>query len=168
MRANYSVKWNAAVSPHRDRDFLTDEEVLRWGEEYTNRRMVVFCPRLPDIESYYVQAEHLATIYAQPIDQVREVRDAIVAANVDDLRAIFRSKRQDANRKFWVDGAGPATDALWPPDQPASPGTTLGKRLLPRINEEFANQFGRRENLFDQACERLSQELRDFLHVNDI
>jgi hypothetical protein len=148
---------------HRDRDFLTDDEIARWGADFTNRDMRVFCPPLCDIENYYVDADHLATMYGQPVGAIRIALQQVMDEMVAELRGLFRSKRQEANKRFWADGGGPATDVLWPPDREVSAELAMGKKLLARVNESFSNLYGQRINLFRAPSRLLARELREFL-----
>lgn len=150
---------------HRDRDFLTEDELQRWGLDYTNRNMHVFSPRLPDIESYYVTPEHIAQVYGRPEADAEAALHRVFDAIGPELRGIFRSKRQEANRKFWADGGGPATDDLWPPAQAVTDEFALGKRVMSRLNDDVPATFGRRENLAGAPSLALSQELLGFLGV---
>lgn len=152
-----------AIIVHRDRDFLTDHEVVIWGDEYSKRGMHVFCPRLPDVESYFVTPEHLSVVYGQPVEAIEAELDTLIAAMDVELRVAFRNKRQEANRKYWIDGGGPATDVMWPPAVRATREQLMGKKLLPRVNEQFAATFGQRENVYGRASALLEQELLQFL-----
>lgn len=145
---------------HRDRDFLTDIEIKRWGEEFTNRGMELFCPNLPDIESYYVTSEHVMSIYEISETDANDSINEILTANAESLRAKFREKRRQANLAFWRDGGGPATDDLWPPTNPASPDTALGKEVMKKVNEKPPHATGQRKNLFALASKKLVDELQ--------
>jgi ABC-type ATPase involved in cell division len=148
---------------HRDRDFLTDDEVRTWGEEYRNRGMQVFCPRLADIESYFVTDAHVSRVYETPVDIVQQHMNEIRTIISAQMRNKFVEKRREAILKFWRDGGGPATDDLWPPDTPMQPEMILGKLLLPRINEEMPRRLGQRRNLLAVPSEELVGEFGAFV-----
>jgi hypothetical protein len=148
---------------HRDNDFLTPEEIDRWGEEYRRRGMAIFCPSLPDIESYYARGEHVGSVYNISDNDANRLLSEICTQNEAKFRGKFRDKRRNANLAFWRDGGGPATDELWAPVDPPSERTTLGKDLIPRINEEFPRVYGERRNLFSRPSASLVAELREFL-----
>jgi ABC-type ATPase involved in cell division len=144
---------------HRDRDFLTEEEITKWGTEFTNRGMTVWCPTLPDIESYYVTPEHVATVYGLLPQAASTDLDNLINSQGEKLRVKFREKRRQAIQQFWKDGGGPATDQLWPPETAPSPETTLGKEIIPRVNEHFGGLHPPRRNLYSVPNERLSAEI---------
>ncbi|MFN7156718.1 MAG: ATP-dependent nuclease [Acidovorax sp.] len=153
---------------HRDRDFLVDEEIAKWSEPYVKEGMEIFCPRLPDMESYYVLADHFAEIYGIDKDIAEEYIADISRENLDRFRKKFREKRRDAVKKFWVDGGGPATEALWPNDEGTNINRILGKELLPKLNALGQNRYGFARNLFATPSTDLSREIKDFLDAHNL
>lgn len=148
---------------HRDRDFLVDEEIHKWSEPYKKEGMKIFCPHLPDMESYYVQAEHFAKTYKIAIDIAENHISEIAHENSEKFRKKFREKRRDAVKKFWVDGGGPATETLWPNDEEANINRILGKELLPKLNALGQKSYGYSRNLFENPSNQFVQEIREFL-----
>lgn len=148
---------------HRDRDFLVDEEIKKWSEPYEKEGMKVFCPHLPDMESYYVLAEHFAQAYGTAPEVAAEHIAEIVHENTDKFRKKFREKRRDAIKKFWVDGGGPATEVLWPDNEGANSDRLLGKELLPKLNALGQNKYNWARNLFANPSPKLAQEIKEFL-----
>lgn len=148
---------------HRDRDFLTEKEIEMWGKEYINRGMKIFCPELPDMESYYVLDEHLAKIYDIEVEQAAENLNKIRADITNEMRKKFKDKRRQAILDFWRDGGGPETETLWPPDEPLTPKTTLGKLLVSRVNDIFPKNFGNRKSIYGTPSKRLMEELKALL-----
>src|SRR5690606_7875844 len=74
---------------HRDRDFLVEEELNKWGEEYVNKGMKIFCPPYCDVEAYHGTADHIALIYEINIDQAQQI-----------LNDILENKREEFKSKF--------------------------------------------------------------------
>lgn len=148
---------------HRDRDFLNDNEINTWGREYTNRGMSIFCPRLNDIESHFVDVDHIARVYEQSLEDVTEQVDIIRNNIAVEMRGKFREKRREAIAKFWRDGGGPATDELWPENEPMTDERMLGKIVIKKLNEELPKVFGSRKNLMGRASHLLEAELRALL-----
>ncbi|WP_081643298.1 ATP-dependent nuclease [Sphingobium bisphenolivorans] len=151
---------------HRDRDFLTDTEVDRWAEPYEKLGLSIFCPVLPDIESYYVTEEHVTKIYEKvdPKDvslAVAQANDAVEA----EMRRKFKDKRQQANLHFWRDGGSPRTEDLWDKDAPMKEEFTLGKLLLPHVNSKIREIAPTGKDLFKVPSSRLVDELARFLKL---
>src|SRR5699024_6844718 len=86
---------------HRDRDFLSDEELDIWGELYTSRGISVFSPPLCDTESYVCTEEHIASTLDLDPSSVRDLRDTIISNRLTDFRSKFVNKRQYANANIW-------------------------------------------------------------------
>jgi AAA15 family ATPase/GTPase len=145
---------------HRDRDYLIDDEINRWGEAYEKKGMRIFCPALQDIESYYVSSNHLSRVYAKPVEEISALRGEIVGRIAASMRSKFRDKRQEANLKFWRDGGSPRTEELWPEQDLPSEANIFGKLLEPRINEEFGKNFGRQRGIYKQPSTELIEELK--------
>lgn len=151
---------------HRDRDFLIDDEIERWGTDYRNRGMAIFCPRLSDMESYYILPSHIAQVYEVELEKSKEVIDEIFNEKRDDLRKKFVDKRRDAIKKYWQDGGGPATAELWPEDELPNAERALGKEVLAKFNGISQVKFGSRKNLFLKPSADLMEELKVFLKEN--
>jgi ABC-type branched-subunit amino acid transport system ATPase component len=154
------------VVVHRDRDFLTDHEMQAWGTEYRNRGCLVFSPQLPDMESYYVTAEHLSEVYGIGEEDAKAQLILIFESMHSKLRQKFMDKRRDANLKYWRDGGGPASDQMWPEASPVTTEVALGKEVLSKVNEVFGGLYGGRRNPFDLPSKRLSEELSEFFLSN--
>ncbi len=148
---------------HRDRDFMTHEEIEKWGSDYINRGMHIFSPLLCDIESYHCTPPHVSRVYDISEEESREIVQDILERNIEDFRSKFRSKRQDANIKFWRDGGSPNTSDLWPNEEPATIERAYGKKLLSQLNEQLSNQPGGRRNLDSIPCRELRDELLECL-----
>ncbi|MDP9838076.1 putative ATPase [Neorhizobium huautlense] len=148
---------------HRDRDFLSDDEVEIWGKEYTNRGMTIFCPKLSDIESYYVQPKHIAETYLVSEEDAKQKIGSVISGIEDKLRKKFSEKRREAIQRYWKDGGGPATGNLWPDSTPPTEATILGKLLMSAVNEASHELFGRRENLNTLPSANLMKELNEML-----
>jgi ABC-type ATPase involved in cell division len=148
---------------HRDRDFLTDAEIEKWGAEYRNRGMRVFCPKFPDMESYYVSDAHVAEIYGVTTKDAADVLTPLRASLAVSMRGKFRKKRQQANLDFWRDGGSPRTEDLWPDAAEMTRETMLGKEMVSPINGAAQQAFGDRRNLFSVRSAELSAELNAFL-----
>lgn len=150
---------NPLIIVHRDRDFMTDEEVAIWGSEYINRDMVVFAPPLCDVEAYHCTPAHVAKVYELDEAEGQQIVQEEINRSVEAFRAKFRKKRQEANQRFWKDGGSPNTNELWPENEGANLARAYGKQLISNLNARLSNQPGGRRNL--EA--HVSQELMSLL-----
>lgn len=51
---------------HRDRDFLTQDELEEWSRIFVERDIETFCPSLCDTESYHATTAHIAEVTKPP------------------------------------------------------------------------------------------------------
>jgi ABC-type branched-subunit amino acid transport system ATPase component len=121
---------------HRDRDFLTDDELAEWASVFTERGIEVFCPRLCDTEAYHASAEHVASVTGISIGEAEKIRDEVIASWLPQLRTKHRDKRRAINRKY-LDGGAPRTDDLWPEDASPSDEVLYGKLLLTQMEKRL-------------------------------
>ncbi len=148
---------------HRDRDFMTDEEVNLWGADYRNRDMVVFSPPLCDVEAYHCTPTHVAAVYELDEVDAQQIVQEEISRCADAFRAKFRRKRQEANQKFWKDGGSPNTNELWPEDEGANLSRAFGKQLISNLNTRLSDQPGGRRNLEAHVSQELMSLLQDCL-----
>lgn len=154
---------NPIIVIHRDRDFMTDDEVNIWGADYIKREMVIFSPPLCDVETYHCTPAHVAKVYEFDNAQGQKIVQEEIDRSADDFRAKFRKKRQEANQKFWRDGGSPNTNELWPENEGANLARAYGKQLISNLNARLSGHAGGRRNLEAQVSDELMSLLRDCL-----
>lgn len=157
------------VFVHRDRDFLTEEELEKWSQPFRERGIKVFCPNLCDTESYCVTENHIASIAEKPLGDIKLLRDKVILENFKDLREKFCEKRRFANRKY-LDGGAPRTDTLWPPEEVYPDDRLLYGKLLKSMVEEALKRehlLARGGNLSDKPSTDLAKELEQALKDKD-
>lgn len=153
------------VFVHRDRDFLTKEELEEWSQPFQERGIKVFCPILCDTESYCATENHIASITGKPLDYIKLLRDKVISENFTELREKFCRKRRFANRNY-LDGGAPRTDTLWPPEEVYPDDCLLyGKLLEPKVEEALRREhlLARGETLRDKPSMDLVKELEQAL-----
>ena len=150
------------VIVHRDRDFLSDEEVDVWGQSFIDAGVTVFCPKLCDTEAYCASVDHVASVVSLTPEEVELLRKRVIANNIEKLRCKFREKRRFANGKLWKDGGAPATNELWPDGEPPAEEQIYGKLLLAEIHKELKQRqvVQRNFDLSVYPCQALANELR--------
>lgn len=159
------------VIVHRDRDFMTSEELERWSAPFLERGIVVFCPKLCDTESYCVIDSHVAAVTNKSLSDVKLIKDKVISDNVKDLRKSFVEKRRYANGKYNRDGGSPRTDDLWPPaDEHPSDYLLFGKLVKPMLEKELGRVGYLNKNVFlnSQPSEELAKELEQELNKLNI
>lgn len=149
---------------HRDRDFLTDQELEEWSRPFVDRGISVFCPPLCDTESYCVSEAHIALATDMDLADVKSLRDAVISENKDELRKKHREKRRFAN-KHYLDGGAPRTEELWPTTELPTEGCLYGKLLKAKMEEVLRKKglLSKGARLDDVASVELAEELRQVL-----
>ena len=91
---------------HRDRDFMTDAEVERLRKKYAldkTPNMRLFITRGCDIESYFVNPDHLAAATGKTSEEMRILIETILQTNMVDFVLAFREKREEIKRNIYKD-----------------------------------------------------------------
>lgn len=65
----------AKIVVHRDRDYLTDDEAKQWSTEIRNMKSEPFLTVGVDVESHFLNAEHLAELNGIDIDAMQRMLD---------------------------------------------------------------------------------------------
>ncbi|MFJ2315471.1 ATP-dependent nuclease [Glutamicibacter sp. NPDC087661] len=157
------------VSPrvlvHRDRDFLTDDELNIWSKVFLDRGIEVFCPPLCDTEAYHVTPEHIAGMTGLSVDQARRFREGVIAEWMPKLRAKHRDKRRTINRTY-LDGGAPLTESLWPAEADPTDEVLYGKLLLTQVQKKLREEkyLDTSTSLLDEPSGQLASELRKILN----
>lgn len=151
---------------HRDRDFLTDQELEEWSRPFLDREIRIFCPPLCDTESYCASEAHIAFVTGMDLAEVKSFRDAVISENEDELRKKHREKRRYANRCY-LDGGAPRTEALWPATEPPTEDCLYGKLLKTKMEEALSKKglLTQGARLDDEASTELAEELRRVLEI---
>lgn len=142
------LKLRAVV--HRDRDFMTEDEVSKWKQRYKTDGTFPWVCTGCDIEAYFCRGDYLAALYGVTVEVAEEWR-TMASAKVTKAKEKFVEKRKEVNRMLWIDeGGSPATEELWVNGGMQSPQNLLGKSLLAALkpivtaaghNEKFLNDF---------------------------
>jgi energy-coupling factor transporter ATP-binding protein EcfA2 len=153
---------------HRDRDFLTDEELNDWCKVYSERDIEIFCPTLCDTEAYHATAFHISEVTGMSLGEAEQLRQEVIDENEVDLRRKLRDKRRFANKKY-LDGGAPRTDDMWPDGQPAPEHLLHGKLLLNRLNRKLRDRkfLVSGDSLEAHKSSQFVQELRAVLERSE-
>lgn len=124
---------------HRDRDFMTDNEVQMWAKMYDTSGAKTWCPQGVDIEAYFCQAEYLAELYGVELGVAQAwVLDAVSQIGAR-AHAKFIEKRRVINRLLYQDGGSPNSESLWTQAGGAVQNTVLGKKLFSMLKQVITN-----------------------------
>ncbi|MDP9903298.1 ATP-dependent nuclease [Arthrobacter bambusae] len=145
---------------HRDRDFLTDDELAEWSRTFSDRDIDTFCPTRSDTEAYHATAAHIAAVTGMSLDDATTLRNEVIEMNLVALRNHHREKRRYANKKY-LDGGAPRTEDLWPEDVMPSEDVLYGKKLLTQVEKTLHDRglLARSDSLTAHPSDELRAEL---------
>jgi hypothetical protein len=131
------VRPGVRVIIHRDRDFMTQEEIERLKRKYNlradgNVRLLFTTPS--DVEAYFARPEHISARFGIPVADARTLVEDVVRGCNAEFILKFRDKREEIKRDLYKQDpdACPATAGLIPPGQlPVE--QAQGKLLLARL-----------------------------------
>lgn len=127
---------------HRDRDFMSDEEIVRLRAKYAisdTNSVQLFITKGSDIESYFATAAHVSEVYGMSLTDAQAIIDETIQQNQVDFVMKFQSKRTeikiDLYKKDPKSCPSPEdllTGNVIPPEK------TVGKLLLKRLNNSLS------------------------------
>ena len=116
---------------HRDRDFMTDEEVDMWRSLYAMPGAFPWVCAHGDVENYFCQSDYLAALYGVVAQTAKGWRSQAAASlTASKAKEKFFEKRKAVNWVIYRDeGGSPASETLWQEGGGPSPHNQLGKAL---------------------------------------
>jgi len=98
---------------HRDRDSLTDEEVVKLCTNYETQGAGLWLPTESDIEAYFCNSDFLEVFLGcTQEDAIKNVSDILVQHSVP-IREQFNSQRAAHNKELYAEGGSPTNDDVW-------------------------------------------------------
>lgn len=151
------------VMIHRDRDFMTNEEVEVIKRNIASSGAIPFITDGSDIESYLISDAHISHIVSVAVDEVRAWKADLATANHVELQMQFTRKRDDIKYKMYRDSRNscPETMALLGASVPLTEENRKGKFMLKKVNGAMQSRFGRVINLKSPSPALSCQTLRD-------
>jgi energy-coupling factor transporter ATP-binding protein EcfA2 len=86
------------VLVHRDRDFMTEEEVGKWSSPYKNARYGVWVTKFCDVEHYFTDPSHIARRYEVDEQEAERWLNEAFAAIGNNAYIKFTNKREELVR----------------------------------------------------------------------
>lgn len=137
------VRPGVQVLIHRDRDFMTDDEVHRLAGRInvaTGGRARLLLTPYSDIEGSLVRPQHLSAVLGMPLPDATALIDAVVRDNNNGLVIKFRDKREEIKHSLYrndPEACPPAAQLL--PGPQISLDQSHGKSVLsllgPRLQQ---------------------------------
>lgn len=158
---------NTKIIIHRDQDFMTGDE-KQWIS-----RLIEDCGAIPfitegsDIESYYIDPEHLASLLEEESNQIIAWQDELAQENHNELIHKFSRKRDELKYLYKKrDENPPDTLGLIGNDNPLPLDKRVGKFMLRKIRSDMHNRFGKTVDIGNQTEFLQSPRLQEILESN--
>lgn len=158
---------NTTIIVHRDRDFLTDVEVGWISEKISNSGAHPFITEGCDIESYFIDPEHLAEVLDEDVEDIEEWLDDIATKYHNRLLHKFSRKRDDAKYLYRNKAEEPPeTLVLLGEDNPLPPEKRLGKFMSKKVRGEMHEEFEKTVDIMKITPNLSSPRLIQILEEN--
>jgi energy-coupling factor transporter ATP-binding protein EcfA2 len=128
----HEISPKTKVVIHRDRDFMTDEEVTRAATRIEEVHAKLFVTEGSDIESYFTTPEHVTHLTSLSADDVNAWLDDIATQNHVQLQHSFTRKRDEVKRALYKSNPENCPDTI----------SLLGNSIpLPRTSVSESSSF---------------------------
>lgn len=153
---------NCKIVLHRDRDFMTNEEVAYYREKIVKHQIIPFITKMSDIESYFVSPQHVAHILNKSVEDVEAWQKELIEQNRTEITVDFTHKRDETkNLPIYMRSDNPLprpqTTSMLP--NPITLDYVKGKYMLRKLNGDMHQKFGLERNLKAESPYLRSPEL---------
>lgn len=133
---------NCNVIIHRDRDFMTEEEVNVIKNKIISEALIPWITRNSDIEAYFTTEKHLSLVTGKEPTEIKLWLNELLKNNHVEIQDAFKNKRNEVKNILYRDGRlKKNADITWPDtlklfgnNIPTSLANVKGKFLLKKIN----------------------------------
>lgn len=146
---------------HRDRDFMTPEEVAKATQRMSECGAEVFITEGSDIESYFLAPAHIAELLDAEEQEVEQWLTGISQTCHTELQHQFTRKRDEVKKLLYKANVSdcPNTLQLLGNIIPLPPQNRLGKFMLARAHADMHNHFGKEQQLIQETYALQSDRL---------
>ncbi|WP_428427825.1 ATP-dependent nuclease [Pararhizobium sp.] len=140
LRASLGNKFKVLV--HRDRDSLTDDEVVSLKDSYASDGIRLWLTDQSDLEAEFCDPAFLAALTGQPIHTCEAWLSEIMNQNQVPIKEQFASQRGAHNEELYKAGGSPPNDDVWVAFQARPLKGAKGKFIFNQLkNKVPANAF---------------------------
>jgi energy-coupling factor transporter ATP-binding protein EcfA2 len=140
LRASLGNKFKVLV--HRDRDSLTDAEVMRLKDSYNSDGIRLWVTDQSDIEAEFCDPEFISSLTGYPLDECETWLSDILQQNQAPIRDQFAAQRAAHNEELYRTGGSPTNAEVWDSFQDRSLRGAKGKYVFKQLkNKVPANNF---------------------------
>ncbi len=135
LRASLGNTFKVLV--HRDRDSLTDDEVLALKDSYNSDGIRLWVTDQSDIEAEFCDPAFLSSLTGEPLEACQNWLAEILSQNQVVIKEQFASQRVAHNRELHGAGGSPLNDDVWAALQAlplkGAKGKTVFKQLKNKV-----------------------------------
>ncbi|EGW20638.1 AAA family ATPase [Methylobacter tundripaludum] len=133
---------------HRDRDFMTDQEVKLVQKNIIEADAIPFITLHSDLEGYFLDLAHLAMLLDKDETEIKEWLDQLAASIHNKLQHSYTRKRDQIKQSLYRKNPDecPETIDLIGDDIPLDPSKRLGKTMLKLVRSSMNGMFGKNVN----------------------
>lgn len=140
LRASLGDKFKVLV--HRDRDSLTDAEVVELKDTYASEGIRLWLTDQSDLESEFCDPEFLVALTGQPMLTCENWLSEILNQNQVPIKEQFAKQRAAHNGELHKAGGSPTNDEVWAAFQGRTLKGAKGKFVFKQLkNKVPANAF---------------------------
>ncbi len=140
LRASLGNTFNVLV--HRDRDSLTDDEVINLKDSYASDGIRLWVTDQSDIEAEFCNIGFLMSLTGEPIQTCETWLSEISAQNQVPIKEQFAKQRTAHNEELYKAGGSPTNDDVWTSFQAKPLKGAKGKFIYGKLkNKISANRF---------------------------
>ena len=166
LRASLGNKFKVLV--HRDRDSLTDEEVIQLKDSYSSDGIRLWVTEQSDIEAEFCDSEFLSSLSGQSIDVCNTWLSEISAQNQTPIKEQFARQRAAHNEELHKAGGSPTNDDVWAAFQTRPLKGAKGKFVFKQLKNKIpANRFSEitvdSHSNYPERAKSLKANLKDML-----
>jgi hypothetical protein len=128
---------------HRDRDFMLEVELTRVTDSIKSCGAIPFITMGCDVESYFLEPQHLANRIGVAVPDVTNWLDDIAREDHMELQHVFTRKRDEIKSSMYRDNTKecPDTFNLLGKVIPLPAGLRHGKKMLKRVRAGVKEKF---------------------------
>lgn len=159
---------NCKVIIHRDRDFMTEDEVTSIVEKVEGNNRISFVTDGSDIESYFVAPCHIALSLNKTNEEITDWLSELARENHVEIQAKFQNKREEIKNSFLYRDkrdSCPSCLELFGYTVPTVPQNRMGKFMLKRVREKMKDKYGCSHDLLAQTSALEIGRLRSIASV---
>jgi len=157
---------NSKIILHRDRDYLSDNEIAQERVNIENKNITYFVTTGTDIESHFINIDYLDDVFSKKYDDDIEIKKDDIAKYIDEAT---NECKDDSLSKFFNEYFKKPKKNTYKENQELlkkyennTERYRYGKGVLKRIKSKIQKHLKRTPNMIQKSQYIINQELYDF------